>query len=157
MTSRATSHLQEVVGAASDGEDLWVAVDGHRLVRVERGNRSTGSVVPSGPNGTVRSPGCRVLGGGSRIDLGIALIESDLDRPEGEYFCPYCQHRTTPFHGWLGPRTSDRLGTRERRRADSVGEADVTDREPRVPHAKRAVAEPEYAGGMHAQPIGTLP
>ena len=67
------------------------------------------------------------------------------------------QHRTTPFHGWLGPRTSDRLGTRERRRADSVGEADVTDREPRVPHAKRAVAEPEYAGGMHAQPIGTLP
>ena len=34
-----------------------------------RGNRSTGSVVPSGPNGTVRPPGCRVLGGGSRIDL----------------------------------------------------------------------------------------
>lgn len=35
VTSRATSHLQEVVGAASDGEDLWVAVDGNRLVRID--------------------------------------------------------------------------------------------------------------------------
>jgi hypothetical protein len=35
MTSRATSHLQEVVGAASDGEDLWVTVDGNRLVRID--------------------------------------------------------------------------------------------------------------------------
>jgi hypothetical protein len=88
---------------------------------------------------------------------GIALIESDLDRPEGEYFRLYCSTERRPSNGWLGPRTSDWLGTRERRRADSVVEADVTDRDPRVPHAKRAVGEPEYAGGMHAQPIGTLP
>jgi len=35
VTSRATSRLQEMVGAASDGEDLWVAVDGNRLVRID--------------------------------------------------------------------------------------------------------------------------
>jgi hypothetical protein len=27
---------------------------------------------------------------------GIALIESDLDRPEGEYFCPYCSTEPRP-------------------------------------------------------------
>jgi uncharacterized Zn finger protein (UPF0148 family) len=27
---------------------------------------------------------------------GIALIDSDLDRPEGEYFCPYCSTEVRP-------------------------------------------------------------
>jgi len=28
---------------------------------------------------------------------GIALIEADLDEPEGEYFCPYCSTELRPL------------------------------------------------------------
>jgi hypothetical protein len=59
VTSRATSHLQEVVGAASDGEDLSVAVDGNRLVRIDEatGQRESKGASAVGVGGPVYSRG----------------------------------------------------------------------------------------------------
>lgn len=96
VTSRATSHLQEVVGAASDGEDLWVAVDGNRLVRIDgpTGQREASFRLGRTALFAPRDAGFLAVGHGSTLGSRSSSLTSTGRREST--FCPYCSTELRP-------------------------------------------------------------